>query len=88
MLPKNVLRDRRLERLRIFEGEDIGTLAGNIVKRFEDGTLPPAQPVLPSSHIHGRSKAEHKMAKKKRWEEAAARVKESASPASQPQAAS
>lgn len=76
MLPKNVLRDRRLERLRIFESDDIGALAGNIVKRFEDGTLPPAQPVLPASHLHGRSKAEHRVAKKKRWEEAAARVKQ------------
>ncbi|ETW81657.1 hypothetical protein HETIRDRAFT_318153, partial [Heterobasidion irregulare TC 32-1] len=39
MLPKNRLRDRRLERLRIFEGEDMGVLQNNILKRWEDGTL-------------------------------------------------
>ncbi|KAI0782602.1 60S ribosomal protein L23 [Abortiporus biennis] len=39
MLPKNTLRDRRLERLRIFEGEDIGIFKHNIIKRWEDGTL-------------------------------------------------
>ncbi|KAI0071842.1 60S ribosomal protein L23 [Panus rudis PR-1116 ss-1] len=40
MLPKNKLRERRLERLRIFPDEDIGTFKHNILKRFEDGTLP------------------------------------------------
>ena len=40
MLPKNRLRDRRLDRLRIFADEDMGSLAHNIVKRWEDGTLP------------------------------------------------
>ncbi|CAL1699996.1 unnamed protein product [Somion occarium] len=39
MLPKNKLRERRLERLRIFPDEDIGTFQHNILKRFEDGTL-------------------------------------------------
>ena len=39
MLPKNKLRERRLERLRIFPGEDMGILQHNIVKRWEDGTL-------------------------------------------------
>ncbi|PSR78318.1 hypothetical protein PHLCEN_2v7440 [Hermanssonia centrifuga] len=39
MLPKNKLRERRLERLRIFEGEDVGPLKHNILKRWEDGTL-------------------------------------------------
>ncbi|KAI0053438.1 60S ribosomal protein L23 [Auriscalpium vulgare] len=39
MLPKNTLRDRRLERLRIFEGEDMGVFQKNILKRWEDGTL-------------------------------------------------
>ncbi|KZT06473.1 60S ribosomal protein L23 [Laetiporus sulphureus 93-53] len=39
MLPKNKLRDRRLERLRIFEGDDMGIFAENILKRWEDGTM-------------------------------------------------
>jgi len=40
MLPKNKLRDRRLERLRIFAEEDMGAFKHNILKRWEDGTLP------------------------------------------------
>ena len=40
MLPKNKLRDRRLERLRIFADDNMGSLSRNIVRRFEDGTLP------------------------------------------------
>jgi len=47
MLPKNRLRDRRLERLRIFADEDMGTLRHNLVKRWEDGTLVP-KPRKPS----------------------------------------
>ena len=39
MLPKNKLRERRLERLRIFPDEDMGIFQHNIVKRWEDGTL-------------------------------------------------
>ncbi|PCH40743.1 60S ribosomal protein L23 [Wolfiporia cocos MD-104 SS10] len=39
MLPKNKLRDRRLDRLRIFEDEDMGVFQHNILKRWEDGTL-------------------------------------------------
>jgi large subunit ribosomal protein L13 len=39
MLPKNKLRERRLERLRIFEGQDMGIFQKNIIKRWEDGTL-------------------------------------------------
>ena len=45
MLPKNKLRERRLERLRIFEGEDVGAFKHNILKRWEDGTLHTAHPV-------------------------------------------
>jgi len=41
MLPKNKLRERRLERLRIFPDEDMGVFQHNIVKRWEDGTLAP-----------------------------------------------
>ena len=44
MLPKNKLRERRLERLRIFEGEDMGVFKHNILKRWEDGTLQSAHP--------------------------------------------
>lgn len=40
MLPKNKLRDRRLERLRIFPGNDMGILGANILRSWEDGTLP------------------------------------------------
>jgi large subunit ribosomal protein L13 len=40
MLPKNKLRDRRLERLRIFADEDMAAFRSNILKRWEDGTLP------------------------------------------------
>lgn len=43
MLPKNKLRDRRLERLRIFSDEDMGPFKANIIKRWEDGTLPASQ---------------------------------------------
>ncbi|KAH9044344.1 60S ribosomal protein L23 [Lactarius pseudohatsudake] len=39
MLPKNKLRERRLERLRIFEGSDMGVFQKNILKRWEDETL-------------------------------------------------
>lgn len=40
MLPKNKLRERRLERLRIFPDGDMGVFQQNIMKRWEDGTLP------------------------------------------------
>ncbi|KAI8989865.1 60S ribosomal protein L23 [Trametes punicea] len=40
MLPKNKLRERRLERLRIFADDDMGVFKHNILKRWEDGTLP------------------------------------------------
>ncbi|KAH9081531.1 60S ribosomal protein L23 [Lactarius deliciosus] len=39
MLPKNKLRERRLERLRIFEGSNMGVFQKNILKRWDDGTL-------------------------------------------------
>jgi len=39
MLPKNKLRERRLERLRIFEGSDMGIFQKNILKRWEGGSL-------------------------------------------------
>ncbi|KAJ3996152.1 ribosomal protein L13 domain-containing protein [Lentinula boryana] len=40
MLPKNKLRDRRLERLRIFPGEQSGILNANVMRSWHDGTLP------------------------------------------------
>ncbi|KAI1795001.1 60S ribosomal protein L23 [Ganoderma leucocontextum] len=40
MLPKNKLRERRLERLRIFPDGDMGVFEQNILKCWEDGTLP------------------------------------------------
>jgi large subunit ribosomal protein L13 len=39
MLPKNKLRDRRLERLKIFPGPRMGILEANVLKSWEDGTL-------------------------------------------------
>lgn len=40
MLPKNRLRDRRLERLKIFVGpRPNGIYNANVIKRWEDGTL-------------------------------------------------
>lgn len=44
MLPKNKLRERRLERLRIFANEDMGVFKHNIVKRWEDGTMKASEP--------------------------------------------
>jgi large subunit ribosomal protein L13 len=41
MLPKNKLRERRLERLRIFPSYNMGVLGGNILRSWDDGTLPP-----------------------------------------------
>lgn len=40
MLPKNKLRDRRMERLRIFPGDHSGTLSLNVMRSWNDGTLP------------------------------------------------
>jgi len=39
MLPKNKLRERRLARLKVFGGSNMGIYRGNILKRWEDGTL-------------------------------------------------
>ncbi|KAL4081382.1 ribosomal protein L13-domain-containing protein [Scleroderma yunnanense] len=39
MLPKNKLRDRRLARLKVFGGSNMGIYRNNILKRWEDGTL-------------------------------------------------
>ncbi|KAF8333878.1 ribosomal protein L13 domain-containing protein [Amanita rubescens] len=41
MLPKNKLRDRRLERLRIFPSMHMGKMGANVLRSWEDGTLPP-----------------------------------------------
>jgi large subunit ribosomal protein L13 len=40
MLPKNTLRERRLDRLKIFVGPHPGAIYdANVIKRWEDGTL-------------------------------------------------
>ncbi|KZP21608.1 60S ribosomal protein L23 [Athelia psychrophila] len=39
MLPKNKMRDRRLERLKVFCGPRTGVYGANVVKRWDDGTL-------------------------------------------------
>ncbi|KAF8650951.1 hypothetical protein AX16_005016 [Volvariella volvacea WC 439] len=41
MLPKNKLRERRLERLKIFPSSNMGILGANILRSWDDGTLPP-----------------------------------------------
>ncbi|KAM6489350.1 50S ribosomal protein L13 [Amanita muscaria] len=41
MLPKNKLRDRRLERLKIFPSFHVGKLGGNVLRSWENGSLPP-----------------------------------------------
>jgi hypothetical protein len=41
MLPKNKLRDRRLERLKIFDGEETGSCMRNVVKRFDNVAISP-----------------------------------------------
>ncbi|PFH50403.1 hypothetical protein AMATHDRAFT_145169 [Amanita thiersii Skay4041] len=41
MLPKNRLREKRLERLKVFPAEQMGRVGVNVMKRWEDGTLPP-----------------------------------------------
>ncbi len=41
MLPKNKLRERRLERLKIFPAHRMGILGANVMRSWEDGTLPP-----------------------------------------------
>ncbi|THU91042.1 60S ribosomal protein L23 [Dendrothele bispora CBS 962.96] len=55
MLPKNKLRDRRLERLRIFPGDETGVLGANVLRSWSDGTLPkdwnPQQLVRDSQRI-------------------------------------
>ena len=40
MLPKNKLRERRLERLKIFPSDRMGIVGGNIMRSWDDGTLP------------------------------------------------
>ncbi|TFK46977.1 60S ribosomal protein L23 [Heliocybe sulcata] len=57
MLPKNNLRHRRLERLRIFAGSDTGTLGANVVKRWQDGTLQPHVPAKPTAAASPDAKA-------------------------------
>jgi len=41
MLPKNKLRERRLERLKIFPSYQMGKVGANVLRTWEDGTLPP-----------------------------------------------
>ncbi len=41
MLPKNKLRERRLERLKIFPSYNMGKVGANILRNWDDGTLPP-----------------------------------------------
>ena len=47
MLPKNRLRDRRLERLYVFPREHMGVLGSNILRSWEDGSLTTYDPHTP-----------------------------------------
>jgi len=50
MLPKNKLRERRLERLKIFPSDRMGILGGNIMRSWADSTLPPDwDPSIPTT---------------------------------------
>ncbi|KAJ7756786.1 ribosomal protein L13 domain-containing protein [Mycena maculata] len=50
MLPKNKLRERRLERLRIFPSYHMGRMGGNVLRSWDDGTLPPDwDPSIPTT---------------------------------------
>lgn len=50
MLPKNKLRDRRLERLRIFPSYHMGRMGANVLRSWDDGTLPPDwDPTVPTT---------------------------------------
>ncbi|KAF7311619.1 Mitochondrial 54S ribosomal protein [Mycena kentingensis (nom. inval.)] len=52
MLPKNKLRERRLERLRIFPGFHMGKMGGNVLRSWDDGTLPPDwDPSVPTTSM-------------------------------------
>jgi len=46
MLPKNKLRDRRLKRLIVYD-DGHNPLAGNIIKRWDDGQTPGPMPYTP-----------------------------------------
>ncbi|KAF8967464.1 50S ribosomal protein L13 [Flammula alnicola] len=50
MLPKNKLRERRLERLKIFPSHRMGILGANVMRSWDDGTLPPNyKPSIPTT---------------------------------------
>ncbi|KDR84253.1 hypothetical protein GALMADRAFT_220042 [Galerina marginata CBS 339.88] len=50
MLPKNKLRERRLERLKIFPAHNMGIVGANIMRSWDDGTLPPDfNPSIPTT---------------------------------------
>lgn len=57
MLPKNKLRERRLQRLRIFDDGDMGVFEQNILKRWEDGTLVQSKLTQPPTKISSSSAA-------------------------------
>jgi large subunit ribosomal protein L13 len=62
MLPKNKLRERRLERLRVFPSYNMGILGANILRSWDDGTLPPDwDPRVPTTSMSLRENFEDKM---------------------------
>jgi len=61
MLPKNKLRERRLERLKIFPAHRMGILGGNIMRSWDDGTLlPDHNPSIPTTSETLKLLAENK----------------------------
>lgn len=59
MLPKNKLRERRLARLRIFEGAETGPFGANVVRRFDSSSPPSFSPqcITPGTSAHVESRA-------------------------------
>jgi hypothetical protein len=50
MLPKNKLRNARLSRLKIFDGEHAGTFMRNVVRRYDAIPLPTKTPLAKSDN--------------------------------------
>jgi hypothetical protein len=61
MLPKNKLRERRLARLRIFEGPDAGPFAQNVLRRNDASNPSPFSSLADSSPPATAAKVEKKV---------------------------
>jgi hypothetical protein len=61
MLPKNKLRDRRLERLKIFEGKETGSCMRNVVKRFDNIAISSPKAEIPEAMAEAATEVEDKL---------------------------